>query len=325
MGLGSRSQWRLWTGLLVLATCAGSVRADSGPRVPTFSVGVEIVSLNLVVTDEGGRSVPGLRTDDIVVLEDGVAQPVSLFAQEEWPVRLQLLLDGSGSMSGVMPVAKGAARKLLGTLRDGDEAEVVRFDRRITVLQPSTGDLEALERALESVASRGETALYNTLYIALRERARTRDSEELSRRAIVLLTDGEDTASMVGDEQVIDLARRAGVVLYPIGLPGQSEAGHLGSPVPAYFLKALARETGGRAYFPKTLSELEAAFAAVSCELRTLYGIGYVPVNARADGAWRRLAVKARRNDRNLTVRHRTGYYAPAGEPSFRILPASAR
>jgi len=99
MRLGSSSRWRLGTGLLVLATCAGSARADNSTRVPTFSVGVEIVSLNLAVTDEGGRSVPGLRTDDIVVLEDGVAQPVSLFAQEEWPVRLQLLLDGSGSMS----------------------------------------------------------------------------------------------------------------------------------------------------------------------------------------------------------------------------------
>jgi Ca-activated chloride channel family protein len=325
MRLGSSSRWRLGTGLLVLAACAGTVCADNGPRVPTFSVGVEIVSLNLFVTDEVGRSVPGLRTDDIVVLEDGVAQPVSLFAQEEWPVRLQLLLDGSGSMSGVMPVAKRAARKLLATLRDGDEAEVVQFNRRITVLQPSTGDVAALERALESVASRGETALYNTLYIALRERARTRDSDELSRHAIVLLTDGEDTASMVSDEQVIDLARRAGVVLYPIGLLAQSEEGHLDSPVSAYFLKALARETGGRAYFPKTPSELEAAYAAISCELRALYGIGYVPLNARADGAWRRLAVKARRNDRNLVVRHRTGYYAPAGERSFRILPASVR
>ena len=130
---------------------------------------------------------------------------------------------------------------------------------------------------------------------------------------------------MVSDEQVIDLARRAGVVVYPIGLLAQSVEGHLGSPVPAYFLKALARETGGRAYFPKTPSELEAAYAAISGELRTLYGIGYVPLNTRADGAWRRLAVKARRNDRNLIVRHRAGYYAPAGEPSFRILPASAR
>ena len=325
MRLRSCSRWRVGAGLLVLAACAGSVRADNSPRVPTFSVGVEIVSLNLVVTDAGGRSVPGLRTDDIVVLEDGVAQPVSLFVQEEWPVRLQLLLDGSGSMSGVMPVAKGAARKLLGTLRDGDEAEVAQFNRRVTVLQPSTGDLEALDRALESVSSKGETALYNTLYIALRDRARTRDGEERSRRAIVLLTDGEDTASMVSDEQVIDLARRAGVVLYPIGLLAQSVAGHLGSPVPAYFLNALARETGGRAYFPKTPAELEAAYAAISGELRTLYGIGYVPLNTRADGAWRRLAVNARRNDGNLIVRHRTGYYAPAGEPSFRILPMSAR
>jgi hypothetical protein len=146
-------------------------------------------------------------------------------------------------MSGVMRVARRAARKLLGTLRDG-------------------------------------------------------------RRAIVLLTDGEDTASIVSDEQVIDLARRAGVVLCPIGLLAQSEEGHLGSPVPANFLKALARETGGRAYFPKTLSSSKRRMprSPASCARSTASATCR---STRAPTAtWRRLAVKARRNDRNLTVRH---------------------
>ena len=205
-----------------------------------------------------------------------------------------------------------------------DEAEVAVRPPQGSSRRPET---EALERALESVSSRGDTALYNTLYIALREQAaHCGTARELSRRAIVLLTDGEDTASMVSDEQVIELARRAGVVVYPIGLIAQSEPGHLGSPVPAYFLNALGAETGGRAYFPKTLAELEAAYAAIPASCARSTASATCRSNARADGAWRRhRGERAAQRPRTSSVRHRTGYCAPAGEPSFRILPASAR
>jgi Ca-activated chloride channel family protein len=272
---------------------------------------VEVVSLNLVVTDTGGRQVEGLHASDIELLEDGIPQPISLFAQEEWPVRLQILLDASGSMVETLPVAKRAARRLLRTLRPGDEAEVAQFNRRLSVLQASTGDLDALERAVEQVAPDGDTAFYNALYVTLRERARVRDVDELNRRAIVVLTDGEDTASMVDDEQLLDLARRAGVVVYAIGLPPRATPGRPVSTIPAYFLTALARETGGRAYFPRSIHELEGVYERIATELRTLYGVGYVPLNPRADGGWRRLAVRARHG--RLLVRHRTGYFAPAG------------
>jgi Ca-activated chloride channel family protein len=325
MGHRSRTLLRAGGGALLLALGATAVRAESNPRIPTFAVAVEVVSLSLVVTDAGGRQVPGLGKDDITLLEDGVPQPISLFAQEEWPIRLQLLIDGSGSMGAALPVAKRAATRLLRTLRPGDEAEVAQFNRSLRVLQESTGDMRALERAVDQVSPDGETALYNALYVTLKDQVRQRNADELQRRAIVVLSDGEDTASMVDDEQLIDLARRAGVVVYTIGLLTPPTAGHPAPTVPTYVLTALARETGGRAYFPRSLGELDGAYDRIASELRTLYGVGYVPVNPLADGRWRRIAIRTRLG--NLLVRHRAGYYAPASESrrAFRILPASSR
>jgi Ca-activated chloride channel family protein len=311
-------------GVLLLLLSGVGLRAETRRPIPTFSVGVEVVGLNLVVTDSGGHQVPGLNAEDITLLEDGVAQPISLFAQEEWPIRLQLLIDGSGSMATALPVAKSAATRLLRTLGPGDEAEVAQFNRGLRVLQASTGDLSALERAVDAVSAAGDTALYNALYVTLKDQARNRNADEMQRRAIVVLSDGEDTASMVDDEQLIDLARRAGVAVYTIGLLTRPAAGLPAPTVPTYVLTALARETGGRAYFPRSLAELDGAYDLIASELRTLYGVGYVPLNPSADGRWRRIAIRTRLG--NLLVRHRSGYYSPGGSRSaLRILPASSR
>ena len=278
--------------------------------VPTFAAGVDIVSLSLAVTDNHGRPVAKLGAEDITLLEDGVPQEISLFAQEEWPIRLAVLIDSSGSMYQALPVAKRAATRLVRSLHPADEAQVSRFNRGLELLQDSTSDKDALERAIKRIEPAGDTALYNALYVTLKDLARTR-RDDLARRAIVLLTDGEDTASMVSDDQLLDLARRAGVVVYTIGLLTPTAAGERPASVPTYILTALARETGGRAFFPRSLSELDSAYDGIARELRTLYGVGYVPRNPRADGGWRRIAIQARQG--NLQVRCRTGYYAADG------------
>jgi Ca-activated chloride channel family protein len=309
MGLGTRTLV-VAAGAAALPLLLGTgAAAGEAARPLTFGASVEVVSLNLVVADEKGRPLPTLGPDDVTLLEDGVPQPISLFAKEEWPIRLQVLLDGSASMGAALPVAKRAAQRMLRTLRPGDEAEVAQFSRRLRVLQPSTGDLDALVRAVDRVAPDGETALYNALYVTLRELADSHDPDSLRRRAIVVLSDGEDTVSMVDDEQLVDLARRAGVAIYTIGLLTPPPAGHPASPVPTYVLTALARETGGRAYFPRSLAELDGSYDRIASDLRTLYGIGYVPLNPRTDGAFRRIAIRTRQP--GLQVRHRTGYYSP--------------
>jgi Ca-activated chloride channel family protein len=139
-----------------------------------------------------------------------------------------------------------------------------------------------------------------------------------------VLTDGEDTASMVDDEQLIDLARRSGVVIYTIGLLTPTVGGMRPSTMPTYVLTVLARETGGRAYFPRSLVELDGTYDRIASDLRTLYGVGYVPLNPRADGGFRRIAIQTRLP--GLLVRHRTGYYAPgSGRDTLRLLRATSR
>lgn len=305
------------SGALVLMLLPTGLRAEDRPGIPSFPAGVEVVSLSLAVTDKRGRPVSDLGRDELVVLEDGVPQEISVFAKEEWPIRLSILVDCSGSMAEVLPVARGAAIRLLRTLRAGDEAEVAEFNRNTTVLQDLTADREALERAVGRISPSGDTALYNALYIALKDRARNLAGENLARRAIVVLSDGEDTASMVDDEQLLDVARRAGVVVYTIGLLKPPPAGKPANTLPTYVLTALARETGGRAFFPGTRAELEGAYESIAEELRTLYGVGYISRNPRSRGPWRTIAVRARQG--SLLVRHRSGYFASAGGDRRRL------
>lgn len=300
---------------LVMLQAIVLVAADR-PAPPSFAVGVGVVSLSLVVTDTQGRPVPLLHASDLSLFEDGVPQEISIFTQEEWPIQLSILLDGSGSMAHALPVAKRAAARLVRTLRPGDEAQVAQFSRSLQVLQDSTGDQASLVRAIERVAPSGETALYNALYVTLKELGRTR-TDDLARRAIVLLSDGEDTVSMVNDEQLLDLARRAGVAVYAIGLLTAPAAGQRADSVPTYFLTVLARETGGRAFFPRTLGELDGVYDSIARELRTLYGVGYVPQSARSDGSWHRIAIQTR--EPNLLVRHRSGYYAPGASRQTQV------
>ena len=317
--------WRMgaWQRAATLLALTGSpLRAQDRGSPPSFPAGVEVVSLSVAVTDRRGRPVPRLGASDLSLFDDGVQQEISLFAQEEWPIRLSILVDGSGSMQETLPFAKRAAELLVRTLQSRDEAQVARFTRGLDVLQAPTSDKDALARAIASIEAGGQTALYNALYVTLKDLAHE-PGRELTRRAVVVLTDGEDTASMVSDEQLLELARRAGVVVYAIGLlPPASAAAEDRSLMPTYVLTALARETGGRAYFPRAPSELHGVYDSIARELRTLYGLGYVPNRPRADGAFHRIVVQAR--EPNLLVRHRTGYYAPP-ERSAQALGTSGR
>jgi Ca-activated chloride channel family protein len=301
--------WLPSSAAILLALTGQKLRSQERSGVPSFAVGVEVVSLSVAVTDRQGRPVPRLGASDLELFDDGVRQEISLFAQEEWPIRLSILLDGSGSMQQALPVAKRAAERLVRALQPRDEVQVARFTRSLDVLQAPTSDKEALARAIAAIEAGGQTALYNALYVTLKDLARE-PGRELARRAVVVLTDGEDTASMVSDEQLLELAQRAGVVVYAIGmLPAASAASAERSSVPTYVLTALARETGGRAYFPRVPGELDGVYDSIAREMRTLYGLGYVPNRPRADGAFHRILVQAR--EPNLLVRHRTGYYAP--------------
>jgi Ca-activated chloride channel family protein len=157
--------------------------------------------------------------------------------------------------------------------------------------------------------------MYNALYIALKDLTKLKKAGELRRRAVVLLTDGEDTASLVNDDQVLDLAKKTEVNIYSISIRQNrpTDRERLAFSQAAHILTALSNETGGQVHFPQSLSELDAVYDRIAEELRTQYSLGYVSANKRKDGKWRRIVVRVPDRE-SVQVRHRLGYYAaPTG------------
>jgi Ca-activated chloride channel family protein len=283
-------------------------------QTPSFPTGIEIINLNLSVTDPADNYVTDLDAKDFAVYEDGIRQDLTLFTHENLPISMVIMIDTSASMEEKLPIAQKAAIRFSKTLRPVDLAEVVQFNDRATTLQPFTNDLGALENAILATEAHGPTALHNALYISLKDLMRDRDPKQLRRRAIVLLSDGEDTASLVSDDQVVDLAKKSEISIYAISLRPNRPQDRMRQAFSQaeYLLTTLTRETGGRVYFPTSLSELDSVYDRIAEELRTLYSVGYVSSNGRRDGKWRRIVVRVPDRE-GLVVRHKLGYYAPGG------------
>jgi Ca-activated chloride channel family protein len=301
---------RLFAALLTLALADGAP-AQVRVQPPTFGSGIEIINLSLSVTDAQNNFVTDLVQKDFAVFEDGIRQELSLFTHENLPISLAILIDTSASMEEKLQTAQAAATRFTKTLRQQDLAEIVQFNDRTTTLQSFTNDLALLEAAIRKTEASGPTALHNALYVALKDLMREKKTAELRRRAIVLLSDGEDTSSLVNDEQVLDLAKKSEIGIYAISLrPTRSQDRQRQAFSQAeYLVNALTRETGGRAYFPTSLSELDSVYDRIAEELRTLYGVGYVSSNGRRDGKWRRIVVRVPERE-GITIRHKLGYYA---------------
>jgi Ca-activated chloride channel homolog len=296
----------------VVLFVAGARAADRATpeRVRTFTARLDMVSLAVSVTDAHGRPVVGLERQNFTILEDGQPQELTLFANEPMPLSLAIVVDTSSSMERTLPSARAAAANLLGPLHPGDEAMVAEFTQRYRVLQDFTANLPSLARALAALKANGATALYDAVYCTLKEFSESAKRGDLRRRALVVLTDGEDTASLTTEEQALDLARHAGVVVYTIGFGGRpGNTSSEGGMRAVHFLTQVARESGGQAYFTSRLSDLSGVYASIAEELRTQYTLGYVPRNAREDGRWRRIAVTT--VPPNFVLRHRLGYFGP--------------
>jgi VWFA-related protein len=281
-------------------------------RAPIFGVEIEVINLTVSVTDSRSRYVTDLKTDDFAVFEDGIKQDLSIFRHEDIPISLVLVLDTSASMDEKLGQAQTAAVRFVKTLRPQDNAEVMQFNDRTTVLQDFTPDHQKLEEAVKRTEASGPTALHNALYVALKDLNKMKKAAELRRRAIVLLSDGEDTASLVNDEQVLELARKTEIAIYAISLrPSRvPERNRQQFSQAVHLLTALSRETGGQVFFPNSISELDTVYDRIAEELRTQYNLGYVSSNSRRDGKWRRVVVRAPTRE-GLTIRHKIGYYAP--------------
>jgi Ca-activated chloride channel homolog len=262
--------------------------------------GPDLVVLNVTVTDPAGRFVSDLSAADFQVREDGHPQQVVLFMPGTAPLSLLLLVDSSSSMDEEMSYVQQSLEEFVHQLRPQDSAELIDFDLRPKVLQPSTRDRNLLAAAVKRLRGGGSTSLYNALYITLRQLPEITSAMpgDPRRRVVVLLSDGEDTSSLVALDTLIDVATRSQATIYAIGLHAP-EGGEI-------TLRQLTSQTGGRFFTSRRAADVRRSYAQIAQELASQYLLGYVPSNRSSNDQWREVVVEAGRP--NLDVRTRPGY-----------------
>ena len=298
----------VWVVSIVAILCDGPAIRAQGPGV-RFRAGVDVVLLNVTVTDGSKRYVTDLDVGDFTVLEDGRPQTITFFRKADVRMALALLIDSSASMEESLSTAQEAAIGFVRELGPADLASVIDFDSKVQVLAPFTADRVALDAAIRGTIAGGSTAIYNAVYIALRELAKVRltdEQEGLRRRAIVVLSDGEDTSSLVSFDEMLDLAQRSDSVIYTIGL-GVDTPTVRRSADPSFVLTRLAQQTGGRAFFPAQAKQLTGVYTDIRNELSSQYLLAYVSSNERTT-RWR--GVNVRVNRPGVVVRTRQGYFS---------------
>lgn len=304
------------------ATATQTPAAPVAPQASAQATGAP-VRLNVIVSDESKRVVGDLRREDFRVEEDGVPQAITHFAREESPVSYTLVVDNSGSLRGVLDYILRACAALVSANRPGDETSLTRFvgSDQIEVPQDFTAEQWRLVRAIESMyVEGGQTAIVDAVYLSAQRVAERRTDEAGRRRALVLLTDGEDRSSYHKQSDLQKLLRTHDVQVFVIGVVsvlGKSQAlfGKGPREKATAFLNNLAQETGGRAFFPKNAKEMQEAVEEIARDLRSQYVIGYQTSNANRDGKFRKIQVKlveaAAAAGSTRTVHARSGYFAP--------------
>lgn len=296
--------------IVAALTLAAATLAFARAPQQVIRSGVDLVSLNVTVMD-GEHFVGGLDQAAFSVFEDGVKQDVTFFTSERQPIALSILLDSSTSMDSKLKTAQEAAIGFASRLGPNDVAQIIDFDSRPTVIQSFTNDRALLEKAIRGTKAGGSTSLYNAIYIALSElkKIRAESLAQVRRQAIVVLSDGEDTSSLVEYEQVLDAAKRSEVLIYCIGLKSKTDFPTKGFNEADFVMRTLSQETGGRVFFVEMLPQLASVYQTIADELVSQYTIGYTPKNPKRDGAWRTVVVQVNRPD--VSVRTKRGYFAP--------------
>jgi len=303
------------SGVIFLSTALVSFPAepvrqarDGGPY--TIAVDVDLVVFNVTVTDGRGRHVSGLSASEFVVYEEEHLQNITFFNAEDGPATVGLIIDNSGSMRAKRTDVVNAALVFAGASRSDDEMFVVNFNENVYLgLQPPTqftNELSEIRSALLRTAPEGLTALYDGLAAGIAHlKTGTRD-----RKALVLISDGGDNASRLRLNEVVELAQRTRATIYAIGIYDEGDPDR--NP---RVLRRIAELSGGRAYFPYPLSDLNRIWRDIAGEIRNQYTIGYHSSNAVRDGKHRPVKITASRNGRSFRVITRDGYYAPVSEP----------
>jgi Ca-activated chloride channel homolog len=271
---------------------------------PLFKVDVETVFVKVSVTDPLNRYVTGLAKEHFKVFEDKVEQEIIHFSQQSAPISVGLIFDVSGSMKDNDNIrkAKSAIARFLQTDNEGDESFLITFNHNATLMHDFTDQSTSLQSDVAIQKPGGRTAIYDAVYMGLDKIKRGKNEK----KALILITDGEDNSSRYSAVEVREFAKESNVQIYGIG-----EEGKLGYG--ASIIQNIINITGGRGFFPNNFNELDYYIDLIHAELRNQYVLGYRPTNQTHDGKWRRITVKldAPQGLPKLLVHAREGYYAP--------------
>lgn len=297
----------------VAAVTAAAQQPQPSPPVeddPTrVRVRTDLVTLTLTVTDLYGRYVSGLTRSAFTVFDNNKEQDVTFFSDSDTPVSVGILFDVSGSMSGdKIGKARTALKRFINSSHPNDEYFLIGFNSRAQLLLDRTRDGDAVLQKLTLVQPRQNTALYDAVYLGL-ERV-TRGAHQ--KKAILIISDGQDNSSRYNFNEVRRLMKESDVVTYAVGILDRGDALSTIGMQGQAFLDELASVTGGKSFYPTNAIEMDEIFERIALELRNQYSIGYTPNDFQPDGKWRkvRVRVKPPRGLPRLTVRSRDGYYA---------------
>lgn len=276
-------------------------------------LGTDLVTLDVTVVDQSNKPVMDLSQSNFQVYEDKVLQEIKFFGKEQVPVSLVFAIDTSGSMRTKLDTVIKASVNLVKESRPGDEMAVIEFKDEASLLEEFTRDVQDVIDTLQSLVASRQTAMLDALYLAADYASKEGKNR---RRAVILVTDGLDKDSTYKFNEVVDHLREADAQVYLIGftndLDGEKSIFTKSPKQKAEgLLTKLAEETGGRAFFPKELSEVHTIAQQISTDLRTQYSIGYYPSNTKKDGAFHPIRVQVSAGDRKIVARTRNGRTAP--------------
>jgi Ca-activated chloride channel family protein len=267
-----------------------------------LTVDSSIVVLNAIITDSSGRHVAGLKKTQFTILENGVEQDIATFTAEDTPYAAVILLDTSGSMEQRIALARSAAIQFLDGLRENDNAEIYRFDSKVSLVQKFSNSRD-LDEKIFDIKADGMTALNDAIYKA----AVDLSSRAEKRRAIIVLSDGMDTFSGKSTDKALKAALAANAVIYTVDMSSVTTDGKTRLQNQGV-LRNYAEKTGGMFISTPGGAAMRSAFAAIVDELGKQYTIAYEPKNGAKDGKWRAIEVRVAKS--NLTIRTRKGYHA---------------
>jgi len=299
---------RLRSSILALSCCLAVAQTPPAKAAPdedaTFSVGTRLVVLPISVSDKNGKLITDLQQKSFKVYENGVEQPIKLFKREDVPVSLGIIIDNSGSMREKRQKVETASMDLVKASNPQDEVFIVNFNDEAYLDVEFTNDIKKMEEGVARIDSRGGTAMRDAIIKSIDY---LKEKGKRQKKVLLVVTDGNDNASRIGLEKLVSQAQQSEVLIYAIGLLNEEERHE--ARIAKRALDSLARESGGLAFYPKSLAEVDELTLQVAHELRNQYTIAYSPTIQAMDGSFRQIKVTVNGPGRPL-VRTRTGYYA---------------